>query len=152
MMNNAFWSGIFFIFLGLYLLKYAIKSFRQYEASKSWPTTQGQITASQVVRYQSTSSRRDFIVKYEYQVKDKQYEGYRVALYTIIHQEEADNLAKKYPANSEAIIHYEPNKPSNSILITGGREDKKYGEIILAIIAVIAGILIIISGFHDLLG
>ena len=152
MVNNAFWGGVIFSTLALYLLRHALRSSRLYGASKSWPSVPGKIIESEVVRYSATSGRRDFAVKYQYRVGNRHYQGNRVALYTIGHQEAAEALAMSYPVGVNVPVYYRPERPREAVLLTGGRDAKKHGEMILASIGVVVGIGIAIAGFHGVLG
>lgn len=138
--------------LSLYLLKHAMHSLKVSEASKSWPQTKGHMKKSEAVRYQSTSSRWNFTADYEYSVEGKVFQGHTVALYTIIHKEEAQALAERYPSNKDITVYYNPEAPEESVLIPGSREGKKYGEVIFAVVAVLASIVFAISGYLGLIG
>ena len=99
-----------------------------------------------------SSTRRNFLVKYEYQVSGKKFTGDRVALYTLIYEDEVDELADKFKEGGEATVFYEPNNPSESVLVTGGRSNKKNGEVIVASAALIFSIVLISFGIIDLSG
>jgi hypothetical protein len=147
MTNGAFWGGMFLVFLALYLLKHAIKSFHEFEDSKNWPFVIGQIVYSEVVRPSATNSRRDFLVNYDYQVNGKQYRGNRVTLYTIIDEAEAVGFQAKFATGSSVPVYYRTEVPSESILVTGGRGEKKYGEIIMSFLVLVVGVVVSIAGY-----
>lgn len=148
MTNGAFWGGVFLVLLAAYLLKHAIKSFHEFEESKNWPSVTGKIVYSEVVRPSATNSRRDFLVNYDYEVDGKEYRGNRTTLYTIIDEEEAVGFQAQFKTGSSVLVYYRTEVPSESILVPGGRDEKKYGEIIMSFVVLVVGVVVSIAGFY----
>ncbi|GGW96880.1 DUF3592 domain-containing protein [Alteromonas halophila] len=152
MTNTAFWGGIFLLLVALYLLKGAIRSLQQFDQSAHWPTAKGRILNSEVVRYKATSSRHDFLVSYVYEVKGKEYKSNRAALYTIIHQRDAEALLARFKEGTDVDVFYNPEAPSEAVLVTGHGTSKKYSEVILAGVVLVVAVVITISGFYGWIG
>ena len=138
-------GGGFLILLGIWLLKQARQDLKDFERSKSWPSVKGTMLKSEVWRPKSTSAHRVWSVAYEYRVADKSYKGNRVALYTPLY-EEIQEWQESRQIGDTVNVYYDPAKPNRSVLFRGGREQKKYGEIILCLGAIIVGIFIAIYG------
>ena len=138
-------GGAFLVLLGLYFLTNAIKNFKDFEQSQTWPATSGIITKSDVWRPKATSAHHVWSVEYSYTVNGKKYNGNRAALYTPLH-EDIQEWQKGRQENDTTEVYYNPDAPQESVLITGGRTDKKYGEIILSIAALLVGLAVIIGG------
>ena len=142
---GPFVGGGFIFLLGIWFFKQAIQDFRNYKHSKNWPSVMGRMIKSEVWRPKSTSSHHVWSVEYEYKVDDKSYKGSRASLYTPL-LKEIQEWQKTRQKGDDVAVYFEPATPSNSVLITGGREEKKYGEIILSICALIIGIVVMIAG------
>lgn len=148
---GPFIGGVFIALLGIYFIKNSIANFKDFEVSKAWPSTLGTITKSDVWRPKSTSSHYVWSVEYTYRVDDKQYRGNRAALYTPLYQE-IEAWQKGRAENDETQVFYDPEKPEESVLIPGGRDEKKYGEIILSVTVTCFGIAIMVAGHLGYIG
>lgn len=144
-------GGLIFTGFSIYLLWSAFTVLKRGKDSKSWPYVVGNIIESEVVRYSATSSRRDFLVRYEYEVSDRLYNGNKATLYTLMHKSECEELAYKFPIGTSVNVYYNPNSPFEAVLVTGGREDKKYGELIVASLAILIGISVVFAGWLEVL-
>lgn len=144
--SKAFWGGAFLTAIAWYMLKHTLCSSRDFEASKTWPSVEGKITRSKAVRYHMNGTLTTWELCYEYAVRGKPYKGGREALYTLT-RDEILIYVDKYPVGSTVSVLYRPDNPSESILISGGRDTKKYGEIIGSAFAVVIGIVIMVAGY-----
>ncbi len=153
MMNPAFWGGAFFTALGGFLLSDAIKSYQKFITSKSWPSVQGTIIKSEVLRFDNRSSAYSFMVTYQYELNGKEYQNNRVALWTISSEEHCNRLLEQFPQGKSVPIYYPPNEPSKPILVTGPPwHNKKYSDIILGSLGTLMGILLMILAYFNIIG
>lgn len=148
-MNAPFWGGVFMTALSAYLLKHAIKRYRQFSDSAAWPSTEGRITESEVVRYDATTSRYDFLVRYSYNVDGRDYTHNVATLYTLSGKAECEALLEKFPAGTNAPVYYDPQNPQDAVLVTGAdaRKGKEKGELILGTAALIGGLTLCVAGY-----
>ena len=76
------------------------------DRAKSWPTTAGRITQVERMRHSS-------ICRYSYTVSGKQYDSNRISMF-------ARNSYRRYALGEEVSVHYDPRKPSRSVLFFDG--------------------------------
>ncbi len=148
-MSNTVWGGLFFCALSIWLLKHAIKELLNYEPSKRWPSTIGKIEDHENIQL-LPGRHRDIFVEYKYEVSNKKYIGAKIALYTLS-RKEAKELEEQYSIKPRVNVFYNPRDPSESLLIVGGRKDKPYSDLIMAIIGLLVGILILLGGYFGIL-
>lgn len=147
-MSAPFIAGLFFFFLGVYLFIHAVKSFRRYTSSISWPSVMGKVLSGEVVRYDATSSRYDFVVSYYYVVNDTKFKGNRAVLWTVAHKDDAEYLHKKFVEGEDVPVYYQPNDPEISVLEPGSpRHGKKYSDMILSVFGMVFGLVIASAGY-----
>lgn len=86
--------------------------------TKSWPTTEGTVFSSEVVR----SSRYVPKVVYTYDVDTNAYSSERIRLKDMAQykkKEDAAQVANKYPVNAKVKVYYNPTKFDEAILEPG---------------------------------
>ncbi len=95
-------------------------------ASRSWPSTEGQITQSEVEHRTSgtgkdRSSAYHAVVTYEFNVDGATFKGDRVASADIGRGKSAHarRIVKRYPKGSSASVYYMPENPSKCLLEPG---------------------------------
>jgi hypothetical protein len=88
-----------------------------------WPTTRGRIVAAEVDAFRQRPRRiRTYFkpsVLYTYEVNGRQYLGDRILIGVVVSSTIpwlAGRTAAKYPVGGEVIVHYNPLKPSESVL------------------------------------
>ena len=150
-MNKAIWGGLVFLLFSIYLLKHALKSFKLLKESTSWPSVEGRIKECTLTLSAHKINLRNFFVTYEYQVNGAVYENNRIALYTIVAKEEAEPLAEQFKKDNNVPVYYNPGNPEESCLVTREPE-KKYSDIILAIMGVLVGVSITVAGYFGYIG
>jgi len=143
---EPFIGGAFIAFLGIYFAKSSIKNFKNFELSKKWPSVTGVVTKSSVWRPKSTSAHHVWSIEYIYSVNGKDYQGTRAALYTPLY-EEIINWQQDRQEGDKTDVFYNPANPAESVLVTGGRDEKKYGEIILSVAVTLFGLAIMVAGY-----
>ncbi len=124
-----------FVFIGLVILWYGDTSYRQSQASLSWTPVMGKVITSKVI-VQEDEDTDCYIddIKYSYVVENKEYRNTNVAIGSgSCDESEANDSVKKYPAQSEVEVFYDPNQPESSTLEPGVNN-------ISLIIAIIGGI------------
>jgi hypothetical protein len=107
-----------FYFFGLPPLKYAYES-------KSWPTTSGTITKSEVDSWMKDGeSRYGAVIKYTYQVEGKQYDSYKIGVSASSsnnNMSAAKDLVQEYPVGKTVDVFYDPEVPDSAALKPGVR-------------------------------
>lgn len=86
--------------------------------SKSWPTTEGTIYSSEV----TGSSRYIPKVVYTYNVDTNAYSSERIRLKDMAQykkQQDAQEVANKFPVDAKVKVYYNPNKADEAILEPG---------------------------------
>ncbi|MDT8273285.1 MAG: DUF3592 domain-containing protein, partial [Desulfomonilia bacterium] len=99
--------------------------------SKSWPTADGKITSSTVVkkveRYTDSNNRRKTRtiytpqVRYSYAADGRSFIGSRITMADSGSGSEsrAQKISTSYPAGSPCTVYYNPDKPEESVLKAG---------------------------------
>ena len=118
--NAAILVGVLAVF-ALVLGGFGIAKYRVGAASTSWPTVEGQVTASGLYSHRSDDKTvyRPSIV-YTYTVDGRQYSGQRisaVAAYTSRGRAEASRA--RYEAGTAVLVYYDPESPGSSVLEPG---------------------------------
>lgn len=111
--------------LGIFLIVYGIRSKKKAQASQTWPSVSGRITAAEVK--ESTSTDDDDVtrvnyypaVHYEYQIGDQAYTGKRISFGGIVatsSRSKAEKELTRYPAGGDVPVYYNPDKPEEAVL------------------------------------
>lgn len=93
--------------------------------SKQWPTTMGKILSSEISTLGSNcddmSKSYKAVIRYQYQVQDNMYRSSRLHYGSWIATDfssYAKKAAQRYKEGCECTVHYNPQKPQNSVLET----------------------------------
>jgi len=120
-------------------------------ASTTWPTTQGTITACDVVTYR-TQGARQFMAKvaYDYAVSGKSYTGDRIRFGAYAGaKEKAEADAAKYAVGTVVPVHYAPAQPQTSTLEPGASGVSVVGVVLAGVgaaaLAAIAALLLFVN-------
>jgi hypothetical protein len=126
--------GVLILFLGASAMQ------RSYD-SKDWPTTEGKIFVSRVVRDQDSDGdvtyRSD--IQYVYEVNGQVYDCNRIQFGWRSNQSRkgAQQEVAKYPPDSTVTVHYNPKNPKNAVL--------EAGKLAPGIFMMVAGFLVILT-------
>ncbi|OLS21273.1 MAG: hypothetical protein HeimC3_36530 [Candidatus Heimdallarchaeota archaeon LC_3] len=129
------------IVLSALSLLWYIKSTREIRDSETWPVVEGTITKSEVratlrmgdVNEEEGPVRYELILWYLYVVDNKEYKSHRVKIGGVQARETTfrwgrlwgstttyDDVVAKYPEGKTIDVHYNSNKPQQSVLELGG--------------------------------
>lgn len=125
-----------FVFIGCYLVGYGISSYRQSQASLSWPTVAGKVTTSQVIVQYDDEEEPCHIgdIEYLYVIEHKEYRNKDVVIGPSDCSESyANETVQKYPVQAEIEVFYDPNQPEVSALEPGANNN----SIVFAIVGLI---------------
>lgn len=119
-----FMMAFVFGIVAYFLIPFSIPKFLLAWNSKSWPTTQGKITSSEITKKFSASRDHkqeiwEWKINYLYTIEENEYTSDRVYL-TVGGggPEMATNLVeKRFPVGKEVTVYYDPEKPDFSLLI-----------------------------------
>ena len=123
--------GIIFLAVGIALAAWGFMNLSTAMESRSWPTADGKITSSQVVkkveRYTDSNNRRrnrtiyEAQVRYDYKVGGRSLIGSRVTMADSGSSSEsrAKKIIKRYPPGSACTVYYNPDKPAEAVLEAG---------------------------------
>lgn len=122
--KKLMFTGLF-VLVGLGVLVFGGLKVAESSATKSWPTAEGRVLESLLVR--QLGSRRTYPyevrVRYAYEVEGQSFEGDRYNVHGAYKaNSEADANAKAAALTAEAAItvYYDPNEPEISVLAQGG--------------------------------
>lgn len=140
--------GSLFVVVGAGILWVDHASRAQSSAARSWPTTTGTVTRSEVNRGVNISDRNVSytpIVSYSYTVNGRSYTGDQIdatrgGLRTRI-RETAEERVRPYPAGAAVAVHYDPSGPGNAMLETNATSSRLF--IVLAALFLAVGMMII---------
>ena len=120
--SNA-WLSIPVIAFGAALLAFVLVQGWRGVASRRWSTTKGRVLESKVRTVSFKHIRYMPEVKYEYWVDETRYQGRRIgfAQPTYPLEDEAWQVADRYPVEAEVTVRYSPSDPSEAVLEAGPR-------------------------------
>lgn len=103
--------------IGPFLVVYGTVLGKKAEASLDWPHVMGKVTRALLER-DSDGSDYSAVVEYDYSVNGVRYRGKRLR-FGGWYQKKALALAEldAYPQGSEVPVFYNPNKPSDAVLL-----------------------------------
>jgi hypothetical protein len=113
-----FWGPMFFIATGLTMLAMGLREIVMAERSKDWPATVGELTVSR------TPYRKE--IEYTYSVNDLPYTSDRIIFGELGNRTIQRHRAQfeALPDKSEVPVFYQPDNPSNSVLVKGERSEE----------------------------
>ncbi len=112
--------------LGIFLVASSIRSRKKAESSQGWPSTTGQVTLAEVKTSANTDDDGNTTyqyypgVQYDYQVGGQTYNGKRLSFGGIVASSSQAKVAedlKKYPVGGEVAVYYNPESPSEAVLV-----------------------------------
>ncbi|MEE4178634.1 MAG: DUF3592 domain-containing protein [Bacteroides sp.] len=116
---------LMFYFFGLPPLKYAFES-------KSWPSTEGTITKSEVETWMKDGKTQyGALIAYTYQVEGKAHISHQVGVNSTSsnsNMSAVKSLVQEYPVGTMVDVYYDPEVPDSAALIPGVRA----GDVALA--------------------
>ncbi len=124
-----YFTGGFFMCLGLLLVGLSYIMGALAEESKSWPNTMGEMTQSEIIRTSSRNSKTHFTTKldYSFEVSGKVYTGgrwsYGSESVPSDPQESYNYCEEKlrdYPVGAKVPVFYRPSDPTYNTLHTDG--------------------------------
>jgi hypothetical protein len=137
-----------FTLIGLYLVWYGISSYRQSQASLSWPAVAGKVTTSKVIIEEDADLDECYIgdIEYLYVVGNKEYRNKDVVIGPSDCSESvANEIVKKYPAQAEVKVFYDPNQPEVSALEPGANNSSIIFIVLGLIWTAITSLLLLIT-------
>jgi hypothetical protein len=141
------------LLLGAAAVAFSIKAYhglRIATVAKSWPTVHAVVTrASKTDENFDRQPRATAVVRYEYRVDGKMYEG--VERRDAVPVAEADELLKQYHKNLEFPIRYNPADPTESV-IDSTPPGNTYLHIAIAVLAAICTLAMFCSLIMSLKG
>jgi hypothetical protein len=119
------------------------------QASERWPTTNGIIESSEVVRSRDSDGDTMFgaDVVYSYTVGDREYESGRIGFgkdFKSSDSSRAYETINRYPEGKEVTVSYDPDRPEVAVL-EPGVSFGSYAPYIFGWIFLIVGCLILVS-------
>lgn len=111
-----------FVLVGLFFLYGALSNLLKSHRAASWPTATAALTTVEVKRH-ATSKRPTYeaVVRYTYQVSGQSYVGSNLSVgyggsSNLSHHQA---LVQKLESAKTVVVHYDPDKPAESVLIAG---------------------------------
>ena len=154
-MNTSLIAGLGFAILGAYFLRHALHGYRKALASHNWPSARGELVEVRLWGTRRVNGEmraaKNLSVQYEYEVNEKSHSGTALAFYTLVYPATYD-FAQTHPEKSSVDVVYNPQDPSESVLIPGLNKEKPYSDLILAGLGIIVGIAIAILACTGTIG
>lgn len=144
MEDNNPWVGVLvaavFVLIGLGISINGVDRASAGEASRSWPATGGQITASSVgISMSDDGTEYSPDVSYIYQVEGREYDGSRISFGgTNGGEEEAIRYTQRYPIGKKVSVYYDPSRPERAVLEPGSCTGCEQSLTFLGSVALIA--------------
>jgi hypothetical protein len=118
--------GVVFFGLGALFLFLALRGRQKAKTSQGWPTTQGQVLSVDIQEHSSydeddhpSSASYEPVVQYQYMVNGRQYSSKKIAFgANSFDRGTAQKKAGQYAAGMTVTVHYNPNKPEESVIET----------------------------------
>jgi hypothetical protein len=119
--------GVALILYGGWLAFQTAGATGEADDSRAWPTAEGVVTASSVVKSRSQGARgsgHDIFtadVAYSYPVSGRALVGHRVHFEGVraTHEADAAAIVARYPVGAPVTVHYDPADPEHATLETG---------------------------------
>jgi hypothetical protein len=142
-------TGVFFLVPGPAISLFAFWYFWMVVASYTWPTTEAEVTRSEVVEG-AESSRFKPGVAYQYEVDGITYTASGVDWGALdMARADAQRIVEQYPVGTAVTIHYHPTAPYRAVIEPRGGWRVYCPLSLLGVVFTIAGIMIILnSGAH----
>ena len=127
MPDDTWIIGTVFLFGSGVCAIYAIYRFAWYQRTESWPTANGRVLRSEVVKTRNPGGHSTIYearVAYEYEVYGQRYESDTIALGGDIWTSargRADQVSARYPVDATVLVRYNPDKPGKSGLERSSR-------------------------------
>lgn len=144
-------GGIVTILFGLIFVIVSIVMRKKAQAAQTWPVAPGQILFSTIETHTSTDSDGDTTthyepkVEYSYAVMGSPMKGTRISFGAMgSDYKSAQKTSAQYPVGAAVSVHYNPEKPAESVLETTARGGTVF-MVIGIVIAIVGIILLIIS-------
>jgi hypothetical protein len=154
-------SGISWVAYALLLFGLAgvgVNGFRAVQGlmSRTWPTTGGVITESQVSMTTDSDGDTHFTleVAYEYRVGDVAYVGDRVSYGGVFvnfgDYSAAEQAMAEYPQGKQVVVHYDPRNPERAVLSTDKQSVSWQGLLGFGAFAIIGMLILVRTWMRDL--
>lgn len=112
-----------FSIVSMFMIADAIRSRREQKPSLNWPTTTGQIIASE---WRVASKRKgttfEASVGYSYKAENERYVSYQICLWNPNLRgvgPAAKDFVSEHRIGSDVVVHYDPKNPEQAVLIPG---------------------------------
>ncbi len=110
---------LIFLIVFPFALYKAWKNVQMAKASVNWPTTTGQVTASDIKK---VMFRRQPQITYTYSVNDKPFTSQRVSFAGGYKPKEVDPVLTHYAVGTEVTVAHDPQNPAEATLETGANK------------------------------
>lgn len=120
------------IVLGAGIIVAGLLAGQRSHRSRKWPTTEGTVIASGIVRESSSSSSSTIStnqsvykpeVAYEYEINGERYVSNKIELLDIStnNRGRAESIQRRYTVGDTVRVHVDPNNPERAVLQPGGK-------------------------------
>ena len=120
-MKLTFAIPVIFFIVTLAPFSYSAYYFYKAVTSSTWPSTQGRIIECNYRQSNELKSPNTLAIKYSYTVGNQHYNGSTINFDDGMNDTARSILACKFPVGAIVKVYYNPQKPSDSVLIKGFR-------------------------------
>jgi len=116
-------GALLMLLFGIALTAFGVISIQKALASKSWPTTEGKVTSSDVSSERDSDGKTMYKaeVRYAYTVNGSSYESDKIAMFSSSSSSSGmeQRKAGKYPVGATVQVRYNPSSPGTAVLEAG---------------------------------
>lgn len=154
-MNIPLIAGLALALFSVYMLRHAITSYKSAVASRSWPTTDGQLADIRLWGKRNIGGEmkeaEKLAVTYTYEINGRKFTGKSVAFYTLVYPKTLE-FAERYGSERDVTVHFNPRDPSESVLVPGLNPEKPYSDLIMAALGLVMGLVIATLAWVGVIG
>ena len=136
------------IVVGAAFIVVGLVSKQRANAASTWPTIQGTIFKSELIRHVTrnsgiVSTSYEPKVEYQYSVMGQTYTGKRLAFGTMrVKYEQGEQLMSRYREAAQVPVYYNPAKPEESLLELAAMGSGVY--LVIGIIMAVMGLILLV--------
>jgi len=141
--------GLLFLAIGVVIFFLGLRDHRTAKASAGWPATEGSITHARIRvddRGETSESYHPEIT-YDYSVLGSPYQGSRTvigATKSYSSRRKAEAFLESFPIGKHVTVHYNPQKPDQSVLEAGVVRGA-IGTLIISGVFILIGLIFLLS-------
>ncbi len=127
--------GFIFMVVNFFLYREIVQTQKRENATQTWPTVSGEITASKINRRHD--SEQGYVeyphVSYTYEVNGKKHHSSNIMAGGELGGVKVESTLARYPLGSQVTVYYDPQNPKDAVLEPGNKTISKGLWLMLAL-------------------